>query len=141
MSLLEPTVTVDVIKGQDALRMLWQRDVDVEDVELAFRALTQYLDVADSPVHVVIDLLNCVRFPLLATIDCAVRGPAAHPMMGKWVVVGASQMARVFARTLINVTGSSSVHFLNEAGAVAERLDDLLTQLQEGTAPVQAVIE
>ncbi len=138
MSMLEPTVTVDVIRGQDALRMLWQRDVDVEDVELAFQALSHHLDGADSPVHVVIDLQNCVRFPLLATIECAVRGPAAHPQMGKWVVVGSSQLARVFARTLINVTRPTSVRFLSETGVLAERLDDLFGQLQGEASQAQA---
>jgi hypothetical protein len=129
MSVLEPTVTVDEVKGHSALRMLWQRDVDIEDVAVAFEMIVHHMNTVDAATHIVIDLLNCTRFPLLATIECALTGPAAHKNMGDWLVVGTSQLARVFAQTLINVTGRSNVHFLSDTDQLQEHLDHLAGEM------------
>ena len=133
MSLLEPTVTVDVVRGHQAVRMLWQRDVDIEDVAIAFREVEEHLNSAQAPVHVVLDLLNCTRFPLLASIEHALAGPAVHENMGTWVVIGSSQLARVFAKTLITMTGRTNVYYLDDD----ERWLDRLEQLFDGVAAVE----
>ncbi len=126
MSVLEPTVIVEPLEGYNAVRMAWQRRVDVGDIEAAFREVLRLLDDAEAPVHFVIDIASNPSFPLLTTIQGVLSGPFAHPALGECLVIGASDMAHVFARTLDRMSVRKPVRWF----ASAEYALDYLRHLQ-----------
>ena len=120
MAMLQSTVLVEQDHDHNSIYMRWQRAVDIGDIQLAFRVVSDLLEQAQQPMHVVVDLLNHPNFPLLTTINCVVSGPLTHHHAGEWLVVGGGNQARIFAKTLTDRTALSSIHwFATEAQAEA----------------------
>ncbi len=137
MSTLQLTVAIEAMERYNAIKMSWKREVDMWDLQLAFRRMTEMLNEAEAPTHVMIDITNNSVFPLLATIKEALRGPLMHPKGGEWLILGTSDLARIFAKTLSDITDRTDVHwFADEAQAM-----DCLERLRAQAAPAATVTE
>lgn len=100
----QPTKTVEVERTHAGLLMTWQRKVEQDDVDSAFKKLVKYLDAASEPVHVIVDVSKRPMFPMLKTTACAITA-FCHPNTAGWCVVGESSLARIIEQTLGQLSG------------------------------------
>jgi hypothetical protein len=124
--LSQPTVYAEPYEGYHALVMLWQNEIHTEDVQPAFDTITEHLNVADSPMYVLVDLLQDPQFPLLETISGALWGPFRNPMLKEWLVIGSNNLAHVIARMLMNATRRNNIRWFksyDEAKAYMEKAE------------------
>lgn len=120
MDQAQPTVVVSPIDGCNAVKMIWQQSVQSTDVRAAFRQIVAFMEQADQPVHVVVDITRSPRFPLLETIHGALV-PFRHARMGYWLIVGSNRLAYTIERSLVGLTGREIVRWFDtEDDAMAE---------------------
>jgi len=114
------TVIVELIAGCNALRMTWQRQVDAWDVHTAFRQMVDFMDQAVSTVHVIVDVRQDPLFPVSAVVSEVLTGPARHPRMGNWLVIGSNRLAELIGKILVSITGRKNIYwFKTEPEALA----------------------
>jgi hypothetical protein len=105
------TVRAEPVAGYHALVMLWEHDIRTEEVQPAFDTITAHLNATDTPMYVLVDLLQDPQFPLLETISGALWGPFRNPMLKEWLVIGSNNLARVIARMLMNATRRKNIRW------------------------------
>jgi len=115
-----PTVYVEQIAGQRALRMIWQQTINPADVPLAFESIVHYLDMVDGPVDILVDLTRNPAIPLATTVRHTLMGPQRHRKMGRWLVVGTNRTAEAVADVISHIGPRIAIHwFSTEEEALA----------------------
>jgi hypothetical protein len=113
------TVSINLIEGNDSLRMTWKRDVVEGDVKSAFQKIVTILDKSEKPIFVMVDLRQNPQFPLRTTIIEAMKA-YKHPMLTAWLIVGTNSMAKIIEATLSSLTRRKNVYwFVTEQDALA----------------------
>ncbi len=123
MNIQDTTVTIEQLANGNAIRMTWQRQVNAQDVERAFTAITDILKEASSPMYVVVDLLSNPNFPIGATLNAALFGPYRNPKLKEWLIIGSNSMAQFIERTLASVTGHRNVRWFKTQEEVSAYLN------------------
>lgn len=114
------TIVIEATNSPTLIRMTWSHEVNGHDVKPAFEAITQYLDAANQPIYILVDILSDPIFPLRETISSALWTAYKHPMLAEWLIVGANPLAHAIERTLSKVTGRHNVvWFHHEVEAIA----------------------
>jgi hypothetical protein len=106
--------------------MKWEWQANPVDIKRAYRVISETLDVATSPIYVIVDLRKNVRMPLKETVSGAMFGPYSHSKLAAWLVIGGHQIARVVANSLSQVTGKNKVEWFETEEDVYARLKELL---------------
>ncbi len=96
--------TIESLTDYRALRVSWQRHLDIEDVRLTLDEIAAMLDAASEPLNLLMDTRSYPNFPLMTMIQGMLNGPLRHPRMKCCLVVGASSQARILAKTLGDMT-------------------------------------
>ena len=118
------TVHIELLPESNILIMTWEHRATPEDVRAAFAEMLTYLNAAVAPMDVIVDLRQNPVFPIVETIGGALYGPFRHAMLGDWVVVGASVVARSIGRTLESLSRRHNIRWFDryeEAVAFAAR--------------------
>ncbi|MCS7071541.1 MAG: hypothetical protein NZM00_08555 [Anaerolinea sp.] len=105
------TVTLEHFHGIVHLRVTWASVVDGVAINTTFRTMQMYLDATQTPLPVIFDMSQCVRFSAPDVLRGALFGPFRHPMLDEWLVIGADTLARNVGRVLSNVTGIHNIHW------------------------------
>jgi hypothetical protein len=130
----EKSVTVQALKDHDnAVLMTWQRQVQTEDVKVAFSQIMDHLKQKQTPLYVVVDILRNPNFPVGTTITAALLGPYRHPDLAAWLVVGSNWMAKSIERALANVTGRKNVLWFDTMEAALRHLADQTPKTERDT--------
>lgn len=108
-----PTVTVEMLHGYPALKMIWKNNIRKADVPIAFERIANFLDQSDETIHVIVDITSSPVFPLRETIGGAMR-PFGHKNMGLWLVVGSNPLARIIEGSLKLATRRDSVKWFKD---------------------------
>ncbi len=117
------TVYIEPLNGYpNTYRLAWEPSVREADVHPAFAALTDILNHAAGPVHIVLDLTCDPNIPLSLTTQEAFSGPFRHPNLGSWLVVGANWRARMIADVISQVGPGDNIRWF---GGDAEAVDYL----------------
>jgi len=105
------TAQVETLSDYQAVRIHWSRQVDVDDMRLAFARVAAILDTTQQPLHLVMDTQNNQSIPLMPLIQGLLNGPLAHPRLGTCLIVGLSGQARILAKTLEEMARNSDVQW------------------------------
>ena len=117
----QSAVSVEPLEGYNALRMVWGERPGARDVRAAFAVIMKYLDGAESPVDIIVDIRTDPSFPLGATLTGAIA-PHTHKNMGCWLVVGGNAVARFIAGTLMAIGRNPIEWFDTEEAAIESML-------------------
>lgn len=127
----ETTITVKQEATLPVIRMHWHRMINIGDVQVAFRLVRDMLDRADGVTHVVIDMMDNPRFPLLTTLNCLISGPFHHAQMGEWLILGSSSQARLFAKTLGDMKANATIRYFATEAQVTAHMEHLAQPLPD----------
>ena len=103
------TVIVEPIENEVAILMNWQKNVQPEDVRLAYEDIMTVLQQTSTPIYVIVDLTANPQMPMSETLRGALYGPYGHPMLKQWLVVGKHQVGQVISRLLEQATRKKQV--------------------------------
>lgn len=112
--------TISVIEELEytALRVTFPRDLQCCDLEDVSDWMAGYLNRADAPVHVIVDVRASPLLPVIKTAHYVSR-VQHHPNIGGAFVVGKSSLARLVEQMVETFTGKQSTavwcHSLEEA--------------------------
>lgn len=121
-----PTVWIEAVEGYANARWLrWASTIDEADVRAAFHDLTQVLNAASGPVHVLVDLRSDPRLPLQTTILETMNGPFMHRNMGRWLVIGSNHRAEIVASVITKVGRRASIAWFKTDGEALAHLGEL----------------
>ncbi len=107
---VQPAI-IESLEDYRALRVSWQRHLDVEDVRLALDSIAAVLDAASEPLSLLMDTRSYPNFPLMTMIQGMLNGPLRHPHLDRCVIVGGSTQARILAKTLGDMMRRRDVHW------------------------------
>jgi hypothetical protein len=107
----ETTIKVTLLEDEHAIYFQWDHLVLREDVRPAFEQIDRLLDASPDPIYVVVDISSNPQFPLTETVNAAIQGPARHPKLKGWLVVGKSNMARIIGRSINAMTGKRNIQW------------------------------
>jgi hypothetical protein len=99
------------------------RESSVEDFRAFAREIaSEYLDSANSPVHVFVDMTRLEKFPYqLAKLRAVTGSLFGHPALGKVVLVGrANPLAQCVIDTLARTFHAECIRSANQAEALAK---------------------
>ncbi len=114
------TVRVEMMSQPNAVKLIWEHEVDKADVAAAFDDLLAYLNAAQTQVYVFVDILSNPQFPLRETITHALWKAFRHQQLEEWLVIGSNPLASAIERTLSGITRRKNVMwFKSEAEALA----------------------
>jgi hypothetical protein len=119
------TVSVEPVKDYPALVMKWQAYAKPDDIKRAYRIISEALDVAPSPIYIIVDLRENKQMPLKETVSGALFGPYSHRNLAAWFVVGGHQIARVVANSLAQVTRQHRVDWFDTEEDAYNRLKEV----------------
>jgi hypothetical protein len=120
------TVSVQPVKDYPALIMTWQKFAHPKDIRQAYRTISEALDVATSPIYVIVDLRDNMQMPLKETVTGAVFGPYNHRNLAAWFVIGTHQIARAVAGSLSQITRQHRVEWFDTEEQVYELMQELI---------------
>jgi hypothetical protein len=104
------------------LTMVWNENVQNNEMIQAFSDLRSALDIADTPQNVVIILNGHVHFPIADTTLQALP-IHRHPMLKSWLVVGSRHsLAKVIADVLSKVSREEKVQWFKSKDDVEQYL-------------------
>ena len=129
------TVYVESIEGYNALRMVWQHQVDRRDVQTAFQSIASRLAGAPVPTCVIVNIQDDPNFPLRETIFGAL-GPYRNRNLSEWLIVGENRFAHLIERTLSSITGRTNVFWFERESQALAHMDEVPAYRQ--AAPVSA---
>ncbi len=113
-------IVLEPLAGYSALRMIWPRQVDSDDVHHAFQELVCILDQSRVDIQVIVDITNNPKFPIQTVITETLIGSHHHPRLGNWLIVGSNRMGRVIGSVLDSVSKRDVIHwFETEDQAIA----------------------
>ncbi len=110
----EKSITVRYLEQESAILMQWEHEISREDVRPAFQSICEILDASPIPIFVVVDISSNPQFPAIETVNGAMSGPARHPKLKGWLVIGKNTLAQVIGRTISSLTGSSNIHWFDD---------------------------
>ena len=113
----EKTVWAERIEELDAIKMVWGKRIDVEEMRKAFSDVVAYLNRADAPQCVIVDVSSNPRFPIIDTVIHCLAGPFKHPMLNEWLVIGGNDGARTIGNMLMRVSGRANIKWFDDEAA------------------------
>lgn len=114
-----PTITITTLPDHNALKMTWAEHIERSDVARAFDEVLAVLEIADAPVHILVDITHNLTCPVVTTVLSA-RPIFQHSQLGAWLMVGENTSARQVMGLLTTMTARNNVHwFPSEADALA----------------------
>ena len=111
MSAFLTETTLELLQIPPVCLLTWQYGVNAEGVHDSFDRIKAYLDAAAAPLHVIINTLHSPNFPLMTAIQTALASFVNHPQLGHCIVVGTGGLARVFAKTLQDMSHSPNIYW------------------------------
>ncbi len=116
------SVYVEPVAGYNAVRMVWEQQVDAADIAPAFQSIQAALDSADRPLSVIVDMAARPNIPLQSTLWGALRGPFRDPRLKEWLCIGGGSMATAVARILSGATGRKNILWFDDEAAALQHL-------------------
>lgn len=113
----EKTVWSERIEELDAIKMVWGKRIEVDEMRVAFNDVVAYLNRADAPQCVIVDVSSNPRFPIIDTVIHCLAGPFKHPMLSEWLVIGGNDGARTIGNMLMRVSGRANIKWFDDEAA------------------------
>jgi hypothetical protein len=107
----ETTIKVTLLEHEPVIYFQWGHLVFRDDVRPAFEQIDRLLDASPDPIYVLVDISSNPQFPLTETVNAAIQGPARHPKLKGWLVVGKSNMAQIIGRSINALTGKRNIQW------------------------------
>ncbi len=123
---MPPSVQVERLTDYPAFVMIWQQQINRDDIDSAKATLMQLLDMSRQPQYVIVDLHLATDFLLSKTIASVLLSVYVHRNVEEMLLCGSDEVTRILKRTLDLRSGLSSSRRFEAWAAVLDYLDEQL---------------